>query len=320
MEVHVAVLGPGSEAHAIRRKGECMYGTEMASDVTEVLVVDYAHHFDGETTLGGLGSGDLTRVLTTCQENVELLHLCVVEQGADRCSSARLNEFEDSNGSECLRVQELSLAVSRACNQHGMIIGNSEREDLALVHIGLCDDLIVLPVMNDEASLVSRDVHGLVQGTPGSLSDDIVLRACNLLNPIGILVQGSLKIVDTDVRSLVVIVDNQELLVTQGEFDMLSLDVGHWDGGSYELLSIHHVENAEPECSSRRQDILGVLCHVHGFDGLLNREYTDTCAIISVVHADVSVIGACEKEVSIEVIHNFSHGTRVARQVDRLHL
>jgi hypothetical protein len=53
--------------------------TEMASDVAELLVINYAHHSDGKTTLCCLGGCDLSRVLTSRQEHVEFLHLCVIE-------------------------------------------------------------------------------------------------------------------------------------------------------------------------------------------------------------------------------------------------
>ena len=52
------------------------------------------------------------------------------------------------------------------------------------------------------------------------------------------------------------VVHNKELLITKSEFDMLGLDVAHWYRGPDQLLSGHRVENTEPECSSRRQDIL----------------------------------------------------------------
>ena len=76
-----------------------MNGTEMASDVTKLLVVNNAHHFDSEATLCCLGGGDLSRILTSRQEYMEFLHLSVIEQGTDRCRPAGLYEFKDSDGS-----------------------------------------------------------------------------------------------------------------------------------------------------------------------------------------------------------------------------
>jgi hypothetical protein len=53
--------------------------TEMTSDVTELLVINNAHHSDGKATLCCLGGCDLSRVLTSRQENVEFLHFSVIE-------------------------------------------------------------------------------------------------------------------------------------------------------------------------------------------------------------------------------------------------
>ena len=97
---------------------------------------------------------------------MELLHVGIVKQGADGCGSARLYEFEYSDGNQCFRVNKFSRAISGASDKHGVVIAHSEREDLALVYISLGDNLIILPIVNNEATLVSGDIHGLVQRTP----------------------------------------------------------------------------------------------------------------------------------------------------------
>ena len=112
MEVHVAVLRPGGKAEAVWRKGKSMYCTEMACDITELLVINNAHHSYGETTLCCLGGCDLSGVLTTRKEHVEFLHLCIIEEGADRGRSARLHEFKNPNRSQGLGVEKLRIPVS----------------------------------------------------------------------------------------------------------------------------------------------------------------------------------------------------------------
>ena len=86
------------------------------------------------------------------------------------------------------------------------------------------------------------------------------------------------------------VVDNEELLITKSEFDMLRLDVWLWDRGPDQLLSGHRVENTEPERGSRRQDILGVLSNIHRLDGLFKGEHADTHAVIGIVHAHRAII------------------------------
>jgi hypothetical protein len=39
----------------------------MARDVTQLFIIDYAHEFDTEATLDGLGCGNFSGVLTACQ-------------------------------------------------------------------------------------------------------------------------------------------------------------------------------------------------------------------------------------------------------------
>ena len=143
-----------------------MYCTEVTSDITELLVIDDAHHSDGEATLSCLGGGDLSGVLTSSEEDMELLHVGIVKQGADGGGSARLNEFEYSDGDQCFRVNKFRHAISGASDEHGVVIGHSEREDLALMYVCLGDNLIVLPIVNNETTLVGSHIHGLVQRTP----------------------------------------------------------------------------------------------------------------------------------------------------------
>ena len=166
VEVHVTILRTGGKADTVWGKGKGVYCTEVTSDITELLVIDDAHHSDGEATLSRLCGGDLSGVLTSCEEDMEFLHVSIVKQGADGCGSARLNEFEYSDGYQCFRVNKFRHAISGASDEHGVVIGHSEREDLALVHIGLSDNLIVLPIVYNEATLISGHIHGLVQRTP----------------------------------------------------------------------------------------------------------------------------------------------------------
>ena len=86
------------------------------------------------------------------------------------------------------------------------------------------------------------------------------------------------------------VIHNEELLITKSEFDMLRLDVWLWNCCPDQLLSGHRVENTEPECCSRRQDILRVLSDIHRLNGLFEIEHTDTGAIIGIVHAHRSII------------------------------
>ena len=116
------------------------------------------------------------------------------------------------------------------------------------------------------------------------------------------------------------IVEDQEFLISEGELNMLSLDVFHRHSSADELLSGHYVENAETKSDTCCEQILRVLCNIHAFNGLLQIEDTDTSAIVSIVHAHGTVIRACEEEVTVTVEHDLANGTRVTRQVDWLHI
>lgn len=159
----------------------------MTGDITKGLVEDDAHEPDGEATFGRLSRGDIAGVLTTSQEHMELLKLSAIKERADGCGSAGLYELKDASGLESLGVKELGLAVSRACDEHGVIVGVGKGEDLALMNVFLSYNLIALQVVDKEAALISRNIDRLVKLSPRSLSDQVVLRALNSLFTLGVL-------------------------------------------------------------------------------------------------------------------------------------
>jgi len=75
-----------------------MYCTEMTCNITELLVINNAHHFDSKSTLGCLGGCDFSSVLTSGKKDMELLQFSIVEKRANGSRSARLYKFKDSNG------------------------------------------------------------------------------------------------------------------------------------------------------------------------------------------------------------------------------
>lgn len=164
--MHVAVLRATRECETIGRKGKGVHGTEMARDIGKSLVVDYAHQLYAEATLGGLGRRDLTGVLTAGKQHVELLYIAAVEERADCRISARFHKIKDADGLEGPGMEQLGHTITRAGDKHGVVISYGEREDFTFVDLCLNHDLIVLPIMDQEAALVCRYIHGLVEGTP----------------------------------------------------------------------------------------------------------------------------------------------------------
>lgn len=148
----------------------------------------------------------------------------------------------------------------------------------------------------------------------------MVLRPSDLLHSINVLSESFLEVVDADVRLLLVIVHNQEALITTCELNVLGLyATTDRDLGPDELHTIECAVYAEAEGDSRRKHIAGVLSHVHRLDCLLDIEDTDSSAVVCVIHADVSIVRASEEEVSVLVVHDLADGSRVACQIDGLH-
>ena len=124
------------------------------------------------------------------------------------------------------------------------------------MNLSLLNDFIILPVMDDKTTLISSDVHRLVQRSPRCLGNNVILRPSNFFISICIFAKCALKVIDSHIRFLVMIIDNQELLVSQIEFNMFCLNIRHRNGCLYYHLPIKSVENAKSEGSSRRQYIL----------------------------------------------------------------
>lgn len=75
MVVYVAIFTTGCEREAIWREVNGVYGSEMAMDLCQILVKYHTLQSDLEATGALVRQGDITRVLTTRHEHVELLPL-----------------------------------------------------------------------------------------------------------------------------------------------------------------------------------------------------------------------------------------------------
>jgi hypothetical protein len=172
-----------------------------------------------------------------------------------------------------------------------VIVGVCERKDFTLVDLFLDCNLIALKIMNEEASLISSDVDGLVELSPRCLGYKVVLGALNKLFPLGALtLESLLEVIDANVRALGMVIDDQELGIAKGKLYVLSLNVLHWESEALELLTSHGVENAETKGGACGQNILGVLSNIHRLDGFLDGEDSHSSAIVGVVHADIAIV------------------------------
>ena len=90
-----------------------MNGTEMAVNLCKLLVEDNTEHFDLKATLRFSCQGDISGVLATCCNHMELLLLVIVKERTDCDSSYRfLSVLVLSNLFKCLWVKKLYIAVS----------------------------------------------------------------------------------------------------------------------------------------------------------------------------------------------------------------
>jgi len=137
MEMHVTILRATSEGEPIRGESQCMNSTEMACYLCKCFIINDTLQSNFEASFLGSSRRDFFGVLTPCQEDVELLVVGIEIQWTDRSCPAWLYKVENTCRLEIARIEELSGAVSRACNEHGMIHSHRERENLILMHV-LC--------------------------------------------------------------------------------------------------------------------------------------------------------------------------------------
>ena len=86
---------------------------------------------------------------------MEFLKILAIKERADCCITAWSAKIEDSHWLQSFRVKEFCHTISRAGYQHGMIIGDSEGKDLALVYVCLHQYFLIFNVMNEETTLIS---------------------------------------------------------------------------------------------------------------------------------------------------------------------
>ena len=171
MVVHVTIFGTAGEGHTIWREIYCVDGTEMAVNLCELLVEDNAKEFDFEATFGLVGHSDVSSVLTSSRDHVELLLFVIIEKGADSDASARLlTVLVLSYLFECFGVEELDVPVSRAGHEHGVVVRDVKLEDFVHVNSLLLNQLTAGCVDLDNSALVGGDEDRLVEGSPHAVS------------------------------------------------------------------------------------------------------------------------------------------------------
>ena len=106
MVMDVTIFSTAGEREAIWRKVDGVHGTEMTVDLRERLRENHTLQTNLEATGTLVGKCDISRVLPTAHEDVELLPLCGVVQWADGDGTARsIAKAVLTNLFKCFRVQ-----------------------------------------------------------------------------------------------------------------------------------------------------------------------------------------------------------------------
>jgi len=96
-------------------------------------------------------------------------------------------------------------------------------------------------------------------------------------------------------------------IVTKAQRNLLGVKARHIDLRS--KFSCLDIVNIDSDCSGGRDNILAVLRHVDRTARLVYLEHTNSHQLMSVVHADRTVVRASEEEIAVVVVHDFVHGT-----------
>lgn len=129
----------------------------MAVNLYEFIPEDHVVHLHFETTGISTSAGDISSILATSEDAMELLMLVTVEQRADRGRSDGLTVMELAHCFECFGVDQLSVSISAASEEQRVVIGEVKIQNLALVHIDLIDQLVVVQVVEEHLAIVSTN-------------------------------------------------------------------------------------------------------------------------------------------------------------------
>ena len=118
MVVHVTIFRAGGKTHTVWMEDDTVHSTEVTLDVGQRLVIDYVVQLDLETSCSRASSGHILCILTTANEQVELLVLLGHVKWTDTAATAREVELDHSDLVERLRMEEFASAVSAASEHH----------------------------------------------------------------------------------------------------------------------------------------------------------------------------------------------------------
>jgi len=157
--------------------------TEMTFDSCKVLIVDDVVKLHVETTLLLTGGCYILCILSTAQQDMELLVILRLVQGTNGTISARETiKLMASNLIKGLWVKHLSSTITAACVEHREIVRNFDFENLVLVNVSSKNDTLLFHIVHDETSSVSAVVYDLIKCSPLGSIDLMVLWCFDSLN------------------------------------------------------------------------------------------------------------------------------------------
>lgn len=237
----------------------------MAMDLGQLFRKDYALQANLEATCALVRQRHISRVLPSAHQNVELLPLLRVVQGAYRyCAAWPASKVVLTNLFKGLGVEQLGVPGATRSEQHREVVGHRQLIDQRLMDLAVFDGASGANINDLYLSCLCAHVERLVKGSPHCASELMLVDWRDFSDGFGRVLSVPSRnyrrdVVDADVCHLVEHVQQQELAVSKGQRH-LDLEVA-WHEHRGNALTILHVEDLDA-LDGGGQHVLRVLGHV----------------------------------------------------------
>lgn len=221
--VNVAVFSTRCESKAVWREADRVDRSEMTVNFRQLFSEYYAVETDFKAARTFIRQGHISCVLSARHQNMELLELLRIVEGAHcDCAARSSTKVVLADFLEGLRMQKFGAAISSGREKHCEVVGHGKLIDLVLVDLAVFKAASRIDIDDLQLSGLGGDVESLVEGTPDSAGELLTRGSLNLFkwfwSVFGLEARSDHlgKVVDPDGCHLLVHVDQEELLVTEG--------------------------------------------------------------------------------------------------------
>lgn len=212
---------------------------------------------------------------------MELLILSTFIERTDRAWSAREVKLKGSDFIECFWVKKFASSISAACQQHGKVLSNWNREYFLSVDISRINNWTLSHIILNQSASICAIIYCLIQLSPFHIINIMIFWSIYSLK----MFRGSFwlfselqRIFKSENSNLTffgsIFINNSKILITVWKLNLFDDDTR--DSNLSNLISVWSIKDLNTLCSCCGKQIFRVLGDINWLAWIINLEKTNS--------------------------------------------